>query len=177
MQISKIKTESTTEVKGKVADIVYFQKSGGKLLYIQDILDALSPLSSVVVLAGEEPSLQYKEVIQLIEKIDDKKVVLETSSFDRHLHYMCDKVVFTFKTHDMVHQNVIEHINNHLEKHIPVVVVGHEQFNKENFASLCKNLDMLYVRFQDDINVDLSELSQIAEKYNTELIELEKISL
>lgn len=52
MRISNIETESTSEVKGNIADVIYFQEEGAKLMYIREVLDSLSPLSSVVVLRG-----------------------------------------------------------------------------------------------------------------------------
>lgn len=177
MNISKIKTESTTEVKGQIADVIYFQEKGGKLMRLTEVIDSLSPLSSVVVLAGDDPSLQYREVKSLIEEIKDKKIILETSSFNRDLHHICDKVVFIFKTYDMVHENVIQHINNHLDKYVPVAIGDHENFNAENFAMLCKILDVLYVRIPEGGKSNLIEMSQIAERYETKLIEMDKIPL
>ncbi|TFF99279.1 MAG: hypothetical protein EU541_05290 [Promethearchaeota archaeon] len=177
MRINKISNESTEVVKGKLSDIIYFQQEGGKLMYIKEMLDSLSRLSSVVVLRGDEPGAQYEELVKFIKQINDKKIILETSDFNRDLHNMCDKVVFIFKTFDMVHENLIEHINNHLDIYLPLVVVGHEDFNMKSFETLCRILDVLYVRFYDDCKLDLSEYSEIAKKHNTKLIELDKISL
>jgi len=176
MRISEIETESTEDVKGNIADVIHFQEEGGKLMYVNEVLRSLSPLSSVIVLKIEDPSHQFEDIMKLINQIEDKKIVLETSTFSRDLHNVCDKVVFVFKPNDLVHENIIKHINNHLEMYIPLVEVDQGQLDAEKFTLLCSILDVLYVRFDADIDSDFKEdLQQIATKNNTELIEFDKI--
>ena len=178
MRISEILTESTEDVKGNIANVIHFQEIGGKLMYINEVIDSLSPLSSVTVLKIEDPSHQYEDLMKLVGQIEDKKIVLETSTFNRDLHNICDKVVFVFKLNDLIHENIIKHINNHLEIYIPLVEIDQEQFDAEKFAILCRILEQLYVRYNTDIPPDFKEdLQNSAKRNNTKLIEFEKIPL
>lgn len=179
MRIAEIKTNSTAEVSGYFIDIVYFQgcdrnccycfnrelrdTNGGDDLTTGEVVERLSRMSSIVVFTGGEPMMQARsekgmfEIFSLITEIQKrgKKVILETSEYNKHIWAVCDKILYCIKT-----WNVDEYVLTHAiqNKVIPVVIWGHSCFSKKGFKNAVKILKKIYIRSFNDEERDMTDI-------------------
>lgn len=196
MKIAKIINNSTAEVKGHFSDVIYFQGcrrncgycfnpqlipfDGGKETTKYEIINSLSDISDVVVITGGEPMYQDKyvhELIKIIRETTDKKIVLETALITPIVFKDCDKVLFTFKTFDVISEDDIKWLNKQ-ENIIRCVVIGHPWFDFDGFKKILKYLKKpLFFRFYNDRIKKFNEVWKIAKMYNVQLKRFDKICL
>jgi len=196
MKIAKIINNSSAEVKGHFSDVIYLQGcrrncgycfnpelipfNSGKEISKHDIINSLSEFSDVVVITGGEPLYQDIDVDDLIIEIrerTEKKIILETSLIVRIVYDKCDKVLFTFKSFDVINEWDIDYIN-HYDNIIPCVVIGHKWFDFDGYKKILKGLKKpLFYRFYNGRLQKFNEVFRLAKIYNVELKRLDKICL
>jgi len=193
MRISAIVNDSPSEVEGHFSDVIYFQgcnkacgycfnpklqdPSGGMDVDYNYILNHLSDLSDVVVLTGGEP-LDQTGTLTLIHRLKSagKIVVLETSVIGTEWDYV-DKVLYCIKTFDPPNVSVLFGLHQHTNV-IPVVVIGHEWFNKRMFGAIARIMKGdLWFRYYNDSPCDLTYVYRIIKREGKKFKVLKKINV
>ena len=192
MKIAGIINDSTAEVKGHFADVIYFQgclrdccycfnpelKSfdGGEEMSITEVMGRLSHYSNVVVLTGGEPACQ--DICSLIDSIRSrvKIVVLETSFFNPEQWIKADKVLICLKTFD-VDPEILKAVNEH-DNAIPVVVICHDCFNIEGFKEILRKIKKdIYFRYCNGKPPHTQKIYSIIKRFNKPFKVFDKICL
>jgi len=198
MKLAKINMNSTAEVKGEFSDVVFFQGCSRNCIYCfnpelkengvseqekgyKELAQALyHSFSGVVVLTGGEPLDQPKEeIFRLIKllKYNNKKVVVETSKYDREIFNIATHVLYTIKTWDI---NTHALVNTSNMKNVtPLVISDHKDFVWSGYMELFPFFDTIYFRPVNDTMMGKSwvNMYKLAKKYKTELKRFKQICL
>ena len=189
---------STAEVKGEFSDVVFFQgcsrncgycfnpelKSEGVFEQEKDYKEIAQALyhsfSGVVVLTGGEPLDQPKEeLFRLIKllKQNKKKVIVETSKYNREIFNIATHVLYTIKTWD-ISTYALVNIGN-MKNVTPLVISDHKQFVWSGYMELFPFFDTIYFRTYNDrfMGKSWSNMYKLAKKYKTELKGFKQICL
>lgn len=189
---------STAEVKGEFSDVVFFQGCTRNCIYCfnpelkekgvyeqekdyKELAQALyNSFSGVVVLTGGEPLDQPKEeifrLIKLLKKTG-KKVVVETSKYDREIFNIATHVLYTIKTWDLERSALINIAN--MKNVTPLIITDHKDFVWSGYMELFPNFDTIYFRPYNDQFMGKSwvKMYKMAKKYKTELKRFNQICL
>lgn len=189
---------STAEVKSEFSDVVFFQGCSRDCEYCfnpelkekgvyeqekdyKEIAQALyNSFSRVVVLTGGEPLDQpigkLLRLILLLKKIG-KKVVVETSKFNREIFNNATHILYTIKTWD-VKDRVLVEINN-MKNVTPLVITDHKKFVWSGYMDILRYLDVIYYRPVNDTIMGKSwpNMYKLSKKYETKLIRFNQICL
>lgn len=182
MRIGKIVTASAAEVEGGLADIVYFQGcdraccycfnptlkyfTAGREVYPEDIVKELSDLSDYVILTGGEPLCQDRNDLEIIIDLCmalGKKVIIETSYYDKDIFGIVDKVLFCAKTF-AIQEAAFKQIAG-LDNVVVVVVIGHECLNRVGLTRILWHFKDLHVRFANDMPCDIRDVYRLFKNY------------
>lgn len=190
---------SPAEVKDEFADIIFFQGctrkcgycfnpelkakgDGGHELDVKSTAQYIyNSFSSVVVLTGGEPLDQDRsELVNLLSyiKASNKKVLLETSRYDKTIFDLATHVLYCIKTWDV---DINALIDMEGRKNVTkIVVTDHKDFSFEGYMKALEYLDgTLYYRPSDDrlISKQWVNLYKLAKKNSIKLKRWEKICL
>ena len=192
-----LKKESTGEVRGHFADIVYFQgctkdccycfnkslipKEGGEIMDDEEIWDTIkNTISDVLVFTGGEPLEQ--DIISLFRlmlkaRYKRRKIVLETCRYHELISNSVDKVLFTIKTFD-VDVNAIKKLRDK-ENVDFCIVIGHECFDMDGykFAHNIVGRKPIYHRFNMDMPQNFNELYRYTKSLKKNFLVFNKIDL
>lgn len=160
MQVAEIVNNSSAEVKGHFADVIWFQGcpfkcpycfnpelqafEGGREMYWWDIVKKLSDYSDVVVLTGGDPlyqdSVDLEGLIRACQ-IRGKKVIIETMLYNDRIIECADKVYASFPCYgNDVNYNVVKTAEKLPNVEI-IVVVGYTGFDLGIFVNLLHSID------------------------------------
>lgn len=198
MKLAELRMNSIAEVKGEFSDLFFFQgctrnciycfnpelKSKGTFEqeknYKELAQSVYNSFSSVVVLTGGEPLDQPKEeIFRLIKllKLSKKKVVVETSKYDRDIFNIATHVLYTIKTWDISFSALIDISNT--KNVTPLIITDHKDFVWSGYMDVLTYFDTLYFRPYNDRLVGKSwvNMYKLAKKYKTELKRFSQICL
>lgn len=190
MKVNKFSYESTAEIKNKFADIIHFQGCTRNCCFCfnpelksfkgynyditpTEVLEKLGgTLSEYVVLTGGEPLEQaISELYTLIKEIKKmgKKVLLETSRYNKQAFKDVDFVLYSVKTFD-IDEEILNNIKD-MNNVIPVIITDHDCFDYKGYIKACKILNRIWLRPKDDTPYSKSyiNLYKISKKYNTKV--------
>lgn len=197
MRVSSLKKESTGEVRGHFADIIYFQgcskhccycfnptlmpREGGERMDDGDIWNEIKDsISDVLVFTGGEPLEQ--SIIPLFRlmikaRYKKRKIVLETCRYHELISNSADKVLFTIKTFD-IDVNAIKKLRDK-ENVDFCVVIGHDCFDMDGykFAHRLAGNKPIYHRFNNDIPQNFNELFRYTKSLKKNFLVFNKIDL
>jgi len=129
------------------------------------------------VLTGGEP-LDQKDTLALIGalKVEGKKIVLETSVVGVEWDYV-DKVLYCIKTFDPPDVDVVNCLHE-MTNVIPVVVIGHPQFNVKMFSAIVGLAKTdIWVRYYNDRPCDIRDIYRIIKRNKRKFKVLKKINV
>lgn len=198
MKLAKINMNSTAEVEGEFSDIVFFQGCTRNCIYCfnpelkekgvyeqekdyKELAQALyNSFSNVVVLTGGEPLDQPRgEIFRLIRllKTTGKKVVVETSKYDKDIFNIATHILYTIKTWD-INQSALITIAN-TKNVTPLVITDHKDFVWSGYMELFAYFHTIYFRPYNDRMMGKSwvNMYKLAKKYKTELKRFNQICL
>ena len=186
IRVGDIKKESTGEVRGHFADIIYFQgcskkcgycfnkslipTEGGLNMSAEAIWHIIKDtMSDVLVLTGGEPLEQtISELFKLTvrAKYNNRKVILETCKYHESISNAVDKVLFTIKTFDVD----IEAIKKYKERENVdfCIVIGHDYFDLDGYKFVYNIIGRtpIYNRFNRDIPQNFRETYRFVKSRN-----------
>lgn len=194
MRVNNIRNDSTAEVKGHFADVIFFQGCSrgcpfcfnpslipfedGIEMSVDDILQHLSPMSDVVVLTGGEPLQQDKSQLHSLVlwlAFKNKKIVLETGLYDNLIYRSVDKVLYSIKTFDMKMDEIMMTLAH---KNVDYVVVyGHKAFDWDGFKLAHKYIPEIYHRFHKDFPKDWKDIYRYVKNQKKDFLVFTKIDL
>jgi len=198
MKLAKINMNSTAEVKGEFSDVVFFQGCTRNCVYCfnpelkekgvyeqekdyKELAQAVyNSFSGVVVLTGGEPLDQPKEeIFRLIKllKLTKKKVVVETSKYDRDIFNITTHVLYTIKTWD-INMSALIDISN-MKNVTPLIITEHKDFVWSGYMDVLTYFDTIYFRPCNDrlMGKSWSNMYKLAKKYKTQLKRFDQICL
>lgn len=199
MKVARIELNSPAEVEKEFADVVFFQGCTRSCVYcfnpelqekggfdhemdVKEIAQYVyNSFSSVIVLTGGEPLDQDKtELLNLISymKACNKKIVLETSKYDKDIYNAVTHVIYCIKTND-VNESALNGMEN--MKHVTkIVITDHEGFSFDGYINALAYMNgIIYYRPANDrlLGRKWANLYQLAKKYKIELKRWKKICL